>query len=68
MLGTRQAGLPEFRMADLSIHGDLLAAARDDAALVLSRDPKLTSSRGEALRLLLHLFERGEAARLIAAG
>jgi len=68
MLGTRQAGLPEFHMADLSIHGDLLAAARDDAALVLSRDPKRTSPRGEALRVLLHLCERGEAARLIAAG
>ncbi|MFO0994773.1 MAG: ATP-dependent DNA helicase RecG [Hyphomicrobiales bacterium] len=68
MLGTRQAGLPEFHMADLSVHGDLLAAARDDAALVLSRDPKLTSPRGEALRTLLHLFERSEAARLIAAG
>ncbi len=68
MLGTKQAGLPEFRMADLSIHGDLLAAARDDAALILSRDPKLNSPRGEALRVLLHLFERSEAARLIAAG
>jgi len=68
MLGTRQAGLPEFRMADLTVHGELLAAARDDAALVLSRDPKLTSPRGEALRILLHLFERSEAARLIAAG
>jgi ATP-dependent DNA helicase RecG len=68
MLGTRQAGLPEFHMADLSIHGDLLAAARDDAALMLSHDPRLTSPRGEALRVLLHLFERGEAAKLIAAG
>jgi ATP-dependent DNA helicase RecG len=68
MLGTRQAGLPEFHMADLSIHGDMLAAARDDAALALSRDPKLTTPRGEALRVLLHLFERSEAARLIAAG
>ncbi|MBL8907316.1 MAG: ATP-dependent DNA helicase RecG, partial [Rhizobiales bacterium] len=68
MLGTRQAGLPEFRMADLSVHGELLAAARDDAAIALSRDPRLTSQRGEALRILLNLFERSEAARLIAAG
>ena len=68
MLGTRQAGLPEFRVADLSIHGDLLATARDDASLVLSKDPDLTTVRGEALRLLLHLFERTDASRLIAAG
>jgi len=68
MLGTRQSGLPIFRMADLSVDGDLLATARDDAQLVLARDAKLQTPRGEALRLLLYLFERDEAIRLLAAG
>lgn len=68
MLGTRQAGLPLFRMADLAADGDLLAAARDDSALILNRDPRLASPRGEALRMLLYLFEREEAVRLISAG
>jgi ATP-dependent DNA helicase RecG len=68
MLGTRQAGLPLFRLADLALHGDLLAAARDDAALVLVRDPHLETERGEALRTLLYLFERDDAVRLISAG
>ena len=68
MLGTRQSGLPLFRMADLTADGDLLAAARDDAQLVLNRDPKLASARGEALRILLYLFERDEAIRLLSAG
>ena len=68
MLGTKQSGLPLFRMADLATDGDLLAAARDDAQLILTRDPKLTTSRGEALRVLLYLFERDEAVRLISAG
>jgi ATP-dependent DNA helicase RecG len=68
MLGARQSGLPLFRMADLATDGDLLAAARDDAQLVLSRDPKLASARGQALRVLLYLFERDEAVRLLAAG
>lgn len=68
MLGTRQSGLPLFRMADLSVDGDLLAAARDDAQLVLNRDAKLQSPRGEALRILLYLFERDEAIRLLSAG
>jgi ATP-dependent DNA helicase RecG len=46
----------------------LLQAARDDAALILARDPQLTSARGEALRVLLYLFERDEAIRLLRAG
>src|SRR5690606_34391093 len=47
LLGTRQSGLPEFRVADLAVHGDLLAAARDDALLLLAGDPGLTGSRGQ---------------------
>jgi ATP-dependent DNA helicase RecG len=68
VLGTRQSGLPGFRIANLEQHGALLEAARKDAALILSRDPTLASERGEALRILLHLFEREDAVRLIEAG
>ncbi|MFP3944193.1 MAG: ATP-dependent DNA helicase RecG [Alphaproteobacteria bacterium] len=68
VLGTRQSGLPEFRLADISAHGDLLAAARDDAALILSRDPELKSKRGEALRILLYLFRRDDALRTLRSG
>jgi ATP-dependent DNA helicase RecG len=68
MLGTQQSGLPLFRLADLTIHGDLLATARDDAALILARDSKLTTERGEALRTLLYLFERDEAIKLLSSG
>jgi ATP-dependent DNA helicase RecG len=68
VLGTRQSGLPGFRIARPELHRDLLEAARKDAALILHRDPALSSERGEALRVLLHLFEREEAARLIEAG
>jgi ATP-dependent DNA helicase RecG len=68
MLGTLQSGIPLFRLADLSVHGELLAAAKDDASLVMTRDPSLKSLRGENLRHLLYLFERDEAIRLLAAG
>ncbi|MBM3516612.1 MAG: ATP-dependent DNA helicase RecG [Alphaproteobacteria bacterium] len=68
VLGTRQSGLPEFRIADLSLHADLLSAARDDSALVLARDPMLTSPRGEALRVLLYLFERDAAVAYLRSG
>jgi ATP-dependent DNA helicase RecG len=68
LLGTRQSGLPEFRIADLSVHGELLAAARDDAALIISRDAELVSERGQALRTLLYLFEREAAVRNLRSG
>jgi ATP-dependent DNA helicase RecG len=68
VLGTRQSGLPEFRVADLTVHADLLAAARDDAELILNRDANLTSERGQALRMLLYLFERDAAVRNIRSG
>jgi ATP-dependent DNA helicase RecG len=68
VLGTRQSGVPGFRLAQLSVHGDLLRTARDDAALILGRDPDLASARGQALRTLLYLFERDDAVRLLGAG
>jgi ATP-dependent DNA helicase RecG len=68
VLGTRQSGVPGFRVARVETHGKLIGAARDDASLILSRDPTLASPRGQALRHLLYLFERDEAIRLIRAG
>jgi ATP-dependent DNA helicase RecG len=68
VLGTRQSGMPGFHIARLEFHAKYLGAACDDAALILSRDANLETSRGEALRHLLYLFEKDEAIRLIRAG
>ncbi len=68
VLGTRQSGLPEFRLVDLDAHAELLAIARDDARLVVERDPELKSARGNALRTLLYLFERDAAVRYARSG
>jgi ATP-dependent DNA helicase RecG len=38
----------------------------DSAADRRGRDPNLKSPRGEAMRILLHLFGRDEARRLVA--
>ena len=57
LLGTRQSGLPLFRVATLPEHQALLEEARDQAQLRLSRDPELKEQDAEALRLLLYLFE-----------
>jgi ATP-dependent DNA helicase RecG len=68
VLGTRQSGLPGFRLAQIEVHGEMLQAARDDARMIVERDPELKSPRGEALRILLYLFGRDEAVGLIKAG
>jgi len=68
VLGTKQSGLPEFRLADLAVHADLLEIARDDARLAIERDPKLEGPRSAALRTLLYLFERDAAFKLARVG
>ncbi|MEX2643046.1 MAG: ATP-dependent DNA helicase RecG [Acetobacterales bacterium] len=68
VLGTRQSGLPTFRLADLAVHGDLLETARREARFLLETDPELAGPRSEALRVLLYLFERDSAARLLRSG
>ncbi|MFN4355456.1 ATP-dependent DNA helicase RecG [Parvibaculum sp.] len=68
LLGTRQSGLPRFRIADIETHKELLAAAHDDARMIVERDPELETGRGAALRTLLYLFERDEAIRYLRSG
>ena len=68
LLGTRQSGMPGFRVALPDVHAELLPLARDEAKLALSRDPAFASDRAAALRLLLYLFGRDEAVRLMRAG
>ncbi len=67
-LGTRQAGLPGYKLADPDAHEHLLHMAHRDAAVLLSRDPGLDQPRGRAVRVLLNLFERNAAMRTLAAG
>ncbi len=67
-LGTRQSGMPAFRLAQFPEHADLLEIARTDARLALERDPDLAGPRGPALRTLLYLFEREEGVRMLRSG
>jgi len=68
-LGLRQSGFPDYVFADVGgAHRDLIAAAGDDARLILARDPALTSERGQALRILQELFDWRAASPLKDAG
>lgn len=68
ILGTRQSGMLDFKFANLAEHAELIATARDDARLIIDRDPDLKSERGEALRTLLYLFERDQAIKYLGSG
>ncbi|MEO1136514.1 MAG: ATP-dependent DNA helicase RecG [Pseudomonadota bacterium] len=67
-LGAAQSGFPQFKLADIAAHAELLAAACDDAKMIMDRDPTLKSERGGALSILLYLFSRDDAVKLLSAG
>jgi ATP-dependent DNA helicase RecG len=68
VLGTKQSGMPDFKLADPVLHGDLLTIAADDAKLIMTRDTTLAGPRGAALRTLLYLFRRDRAVRYLRSG
>ncbi|ACM20957.1 ATP-dependent DNA helicase RecG [Geotalea daltonii FRC-32] len=49
-LGTRQAGLPDFRVANILRDGRILEAARGEAFAVVERDPGLVDGENAGLR------------------
>jgi ATP-dependent DNA helicase RecG len=61
-------GTPGFRLACFPEHADLLNLARAEAQNVFDANPNLEGAHGEALRLLLYLFEREAAMKLLRAG
>lgn len=68
VLGQKQSGFQEFKLVDLSVHGDLLWTASQDAKTILTLDPNLQSLRGQALRTLLYLFQKESAIKTITSG
>ncbi|MCY1671691.1 ATP-dependent DNA helicase RecG [Novosphingobium sp. SL115] len=68
LLGTRQSGDTPFKVADFEQIARLLPLAHDDARLLMERDGGLSSTRGEAARVLLYLFERDWGVQLLRGG
>ena len=48
--GTRQHGLPEFKLADITSEMELLQQAKEDALALLTDDPRLTTPGHRHLR------------------
>jgi ATP-dependent DNA helicase RecG len=68
LLGTRQSGMPGYRIAVPDVHRHLLEFAHDEAKALLARNPGLTGPEGESARILLYLFRKDLAIPLIRAG
>ncbi len=68
LLGTRQSGMPGYRLAVPDVHRHLLEFAHDDAKALFNRNPGLTGEEGEKARILLYLFRKHLALPLIRAG
>jgi len=68
ILGTKQSGEAQFRLASPEQIQDLAQAATDDARLLVDRDGGLEGPRGQAARALLYLMERDAAVELLRSG
>jgi ATP-dependent DNA helicase RecG len=68
ILGTRQSGEAQFRLASPEQIADLAPMAMDDARLLVDRDGGLEGARGQAARVLLYLMERDAAVGLLRGG
>jgi ATP-dependent DNA helicase RecG len=68
LLGTRQSGEEQFRLASAEQIVELVPIATDDARLLVDRDGGLDGARGQAARILLYLMERDAAVGLLRSG
>jgi ATP-dependent DNA helicase RecG len=68
ILGTKQSGEAQFRLASPEQISELIQLATDDARLLVDRDGGLEGPRGTAARTLLYLMEREAAVALLRSG
>ena len=68
LLGARQSGIPNLKLADLDKHKALLEMAVTDARLLAAQDFMLKTKRGQAAKILLYLFEQDIGIRLMQSG
>jgi ATP-dependent DNA helicase RecG len=68
LLGTRQSGMPGYRLAVPDVHRHLLEYAHDDARAIFEHNRGLMGPHGEAVRTLLYLFRKDLALPLVRAG
>lgn len=68
IIGTKQSGFPEFKIADLNFDSDLLKIANKQALLVISKDSSLLEISNKKYQYLLKLFGYSEFLTIINCG
>lgn len=68
LLGTKQSGFPEFRIADLMFDSDLLKIAHKNAQLILHHDQNLKTPQSQKYQELLQLFNYDDCLKIIQGG
>jgi ATP-dependent DNA helicase RecG len=68
LLGTKQSGFPEFKIADLSFDSDILALANKNAKLILAQDEKLKTPQSHKYQELLKLFNYDDCLKMVSGG
>ena len=68
ILGSKQSGIPNFKLSNLDIHKHLLEMAREEALNIINKDPLLKSDQGKTLKILLHLFKNEVAIDYLKSG
>ncbi len=59
-IGTRQSGLPDFRVANLMRDARILADARREAFRIIEEDPNLEKEEHQLLKYMLDVYWKGK--------
>ena len=68
LIGTRQSGFPEFRIADLNFDNDLLKISHQQVSLIINNDSLLSTENNNKYRYLMKLFGYSEFLSLVKSG
>ena len=68
LLGTKQSGFPEFKIANLVFDSELLKIAHKNAQLILHKDQNLQNPASQKYQDLLKLFSYDDCLKIIASG
>ena len=65
LIGTRQSGFPEFRIADLNFDSDLLKISHQQVSIILNNDQFILSENNKKYQYLMKLFGYSEFLTLV---